>query len=135
MNFKYISQWKVCNITIYISEFRFRVIKTAFELWFESYLENIGVWYKSIESNTESSKLMNKNCRFSTVCLICMHCCYVNLLVLPTLFIWICRWHGKESCFVPLTRLTGWVMALKSLQTITDCPHRKVKSFLLTNVN
>ena len=29
-------------------------MKISFELWFESYLGNTGVWYKSVESNTGS---------------------------------------------------------------------------------
>ena len=36
-----------------ISEFRFRVIKISFRINFESHWENTGVWYKSVESNTE----------------------------------------------------------------------------------
>ena len=90
-------------------------------------------WQKRLWRDFGASLTMRSRSKYKP--LFGYFCCYVYLLVLPTLFIWICRWHGKESCFVPLTRLTGWVMALKSLQTITDCPHRKVKSFLLTNVN
>ena len=37
-----------------IPQFRFRVMKVSFELWFESYLGNTEIWYKSVESNTGS---------------------------------------------------------------------------------
>ena len=48
------------SVLHYIPEIRFRVRKTSFKTWFESYLENTGVWYKSVESNTESSKLIEQ---------------------------------------------------------------------------
>ena len=43
-------------------------MKISFELWFDSYLGNTGVWYKSIESNTGSP--------IFELYLVCFGCCF-----------------------------------------------------------
>ena len=59
MNFKHICQWSMLQKS---QNLKSESNKNDFGHWFESYLENTGVWYKSVESHTFSKNLSTCSC-------------------------------------------------------------------------